>query len=271
MKRMVFLQALLFMPWMVAAQVPQSGSLVTILGTNTMFSAEELSAGPSEMAIKAAQERLPEEQLSSWRECYGLHVLIATIQDTLLQKYIQDNHLEATEEEIADFIRISHEPPPQFGMSLADMPDLSEDERLEAEAHAKAEISLWKLHKSLYKQYGGRIAKTTLGTFAMEALYAYIRECEQKELFTVHDASLRELFWQCFTNHTYTYYPPDQGEAALYEHPAETFKRQMLEMMEERNLLRERDPKPSATSDASPAARSQAGAPIEQGGGSPVP
>ena len=87
---------------------------------------------------------------------------------------------------------------------------------------AAAELALWKLQKSLYERYGGRVVCVAgAPPQAFDAMCAYVAEREQAGDFTIHDARLKIRFWECLRAPKCPPLAGAEARALIAEHPAE--------------------------------------------------
>ena len=104
----------------------------------------------------------------------------------------------------------------------------------------------WKVARALFDRYGGRVYVDDYRVPGVpDAGRAYLAEREAAGDFTIHDARLREQFWELLrTPSPMPLVSEEEGRAALAEHPADRQKRQTMEGM--KNHLRPEQPAASA-------------------------
>jgi hypothetical protein len=82
--------------------------------------------------------------------------------------------------------------------------DLSPQEASEVEtvetAMAASLIRQWKINKSLYGQYGGRIIYQQLGPEPLDAIRQFLEQRRSAGAFAIHDQELADDFWNYFTD-----------------------------------------------------------------------
>lgn len=86
---------------------------------------------------------------------------------------------------------------------------------------ARAIIEQWKLNRSLYQQYGGRIIYQQLGPEPLDAYRRFLEERQKEGAFTIHDNELATGFWRYFTDdsiHSF-YNPGSEDEAKAFAVP----------------------------------------------------
>ena len=82
-------------------------------------------------------------------------------------------------------------------------------------------VMQWKINKSLYDQYGGRIIYQQLGPEPLDAYRRFLKQREAEGAFTIHDPTLAESFWHYFTDETIHDYmePGGTDEARAFAIP----------------------------------------------------
>jgi len=78
---------------------------------------------------------------------------------------------------------------------------------------AAAFIRQWKINRSLYKQYGGRIIFQQGGPEPLDAYRLFLQEQEKKGAFTILDKAFEKKFWEYYlTDSKHSFYPAGSGE-----------------------------------------------------------
>jgi hypothetical protein len=165
--------------------------------------------------------------------------LAALIQKRLLEDYAKRHHLEPTEAELRPLLRSSEEAhSKETAAAMArvrqrrteetrkklEAPDLSpaDRERLTAElaewerfptrpealeGNREMMVALvqnWKVQRSLYRKYGGRVLVSSFGfNVAIDAQTRFLQDEEKKGSFKIFDPGLRAAFWQAATDETW--------------------------------------------------------------------
>jgi hypothetical protein len=86
------------------------------------------------------------------------------------------------------------------------------------EALAREYVQNWKVTRSLFRQYGGRIAFPQTGPEPVDAYRDFLREQEKKGNLSIMDRQIGAAFWNYFTNdllHTFVTTNREQGAALL--------------------------------------------------------
>ena len=92
--------------------------------------------------------------------------------------------------------------------------EMNSDELRQArEQVAAAFIRQWKINRSLYKQYGGRIIFQQGGPEPLDAYRLFLQEQEKKGAFTIVDKAFEEKFWEYYLTDTkHSFYPAGSSE-----------------------------------------------------------
>lgn len=131
--------------------------------------------------------------------------------NALLEKLKSPNLTEAEKEKINSDLKIveklleSREKMEQY---------IQKDEAKSKEAErnvAQQVILSWKINKSLYDRYGGRVIFQQAGPEPVDAYRDFLREYEKKGSFQIMDDTLKEQFWDYFVNDKHTFYPAEEG------------------------------------------------------------
>ena len=74
-------------------------------------------------------------------------------------------------------------------------------------------VRSWKINKSLFERYGGRVIFQQAGPEPVDAYRDFLREQERNGAFTILNKELEPSFWNYFTNDKmHTFYPNDEGK-----------------------------------------------------------
>ena len=85
-----------------------------------------------------------------------------------------------------------------------------EVEQAKAEV-ARAFIRQWKINRSLYRQYGGRVIFQQGGAEPVDAYHDFLRVQEQKGAFKILDKQLQPSFWEYYvTDSKHSFYPAEE-------------------------------------------------------------
>ena len=161
-------------------------------------------------------------------ECRDLEPLIKAVLGPLLADYCEKNGTAATVEDLQDYCRRRLPEGTSFKEAWAEWQPTGRQWRLRQKA--AVELTFWKLQKSLFEKYGGRVERTGgEPPQAFDAVCAYVTEREQAGDFTIHDARLKIRFWECLRTPKGTLVPAEAGRALLDEHPLDRAKRLMAE------------------------------------------
>lgn len=173
-------------------------------------------------------------------EAKGAKQLASLIQQRLLDSYAQRHGLEPTEAELRPLLRSFEEAGKKAEESMKrvrqqrveevrkklEAPGLDPAERarltasladwqrlpegLEAKARegdlkmASALVQNWKVQRSLYKRYGGRVLVSSFGFHvAIDAMKQFFQEEEKRGSFEIPDPDLRAAFWKAVANESW--------------------------------------------------------------------
>jgi len=126
----------------------------------------------------------------------------AAIVTRLLDRYAAENGIEVKASELEAFVDHMRRGMAAEGLTAED--DLTPDERLEVDAMRRqmgqALIRQWKINKSLYEAYGGRIIYQQFGPEPLDAYREYFEERQKAGDFAIAEPAMAEAFWQYFTD-----------------------------------------------------------------------
>jgi hypothetical protein len=89
----------------------------------------------------------------------------------------------------------------------------SDEVRQAREQVAAAFIRQWKINRSLYKQYGGRIIFQQGGPEPLDAYRLFLQEQKRKGAFTILDKAFEEKLWEYYlTDSKHSFYPAGSRE-----------------------------------------------------------
>ncbi|MBI3354762.1 hypothetical protein HY086_00800 [Candidatus Gottesmanbacteria bacterium] len=95
------------------------------------------------------------------------------------------------------------------------------EEQMKAMKRSMAQhfVMAWKINKSLYEKYGGRIIFQQAGVEPLDAYRKFLKEQEKKGAFQILNKEYEPSFWKYFTDdNMHTFYSKDDG-AKLMETP----------------------------------------------------
>ncbi len=190
------LTAAISLSWAISAAAqttPAEGSKKTLLATifgEPLYLEQIIPAD----ADKKRQE-LPPREFAAWLRGYQAARLYDHAWAAVSCKYGEREKLEITDEEgveIAKSVerrsRLEEKPPE--GTTLTSMKGASI-------AFARASHLDWKLCKSLYEKYGGRVGVGSLGAWiALDGQHALLRQHHKAGDITFHHAEIENAFWQ---------------------------------------------------------------------------
>ncbi len=81
---------------------------------------------------------------------------------------------------------------------------------------AQKSVKTWKINKSLYGQYGGRVIFQQGGPEPLDAYRDFLKEQENKGAFQILDKKYEDSFWRYYTNDAmHRFYSKDEGAKAM--------------------------------------------------------
>lgn len=232
-----------------AAPAPAGGapaaSPVVALSMGSQITEDDLK--PDDRLIQLNRTSLDEAAFAEWYERARVERLTELVFVPLLGEFARAHAIEATPEEIGDFIdrsnRAREEAEAQFTAQKAAIEDElaraslapSERSRLEAQLEtlttilasrsdmeerarerfgddfearmrqidedlARQTIVAWKLNKTLFDQYGGRVVYNQDGPEPLDAYAAFLADRKKEGAFGIYDARLQAAFWDALQN-----------------------------------------------------------------------
>ncbi len=130
----------------------------------------------------------------------------AAILERLLTQYARDRGIEATPPEVAALVgRMERDMAAEEAAQGRPTEDeLTAEEKAAVEAlrtdTARSLILHWKINKSLYGDYGGRIIYQQFGPEPLDAYRLFLEEQQAAGAFSLPDETLRTSFWRYFTD-----------------------------------------------------------------------
>ena len=124
----------------------------------------------------------------------------STVLTRLFEDYADAQGLSASEAEIEACLEHLHRGKRELGLTAADeltpaeAAELADMERV----MARAIVERWKINRSLYDHYGGRIIFQQFGLEPLDAYRRYLEERQEAGDFAFHDDAMSEHFWRYF-------------------------------------------------------------------------
>ena len=147
------------------------------------------------------------------------------ILDRLFGAYRVHHSLEATDEEIAaQLANMDRALAEDLGDEASGMDDLTEAEQAEVRAMredmVRSMIEQWKLNRSLYEQYGGRVIFQQFGPEPLDAYRQFLEERQAAGDFSFRDPEVEAAFWRYFRDDSmHDFFPPDEAEKVFATPP----------------------------------------------------
>ena len=156
--------------------------------------------------------------------CRELEPLVKTLMGSLFADYCEKAGISVGEEDLKEYCRRQLPGDVPFEEAWAQWAPGGGQWRMRK--LALAQLTMWKLQKSLFERYGGRVARVGgAQPQAFDAMCAYAAEREAAGDFTFHDARLEIRFWECLRAPKDPLVSGEDARALIAEHPADRLKR----------------------------------------------
>ncbi len=138
----------------------------------------------------------------------------------LFDDYADKHGLAATEAEVTAYLAdMDRRLKEDLGDDYQGLDDLSAEEAVEVRqmrsAMAASMIRQWKINRSLYKEYGGRVIFQQLGPEPLDAYREYLEARRKAGDFEILDPGAKQVFWEYFTDESrHDFYEPGSEEVA---------------------------------------------------------
>lgn len=120
----------------------------------------------------------------------------------LFDRYAAEKGIAVEAAELDAFVEQMRSGMAAEGLAAGD--DLSPDEQKDADAMQRklgeALIRQWKINKSLFASYGGRIAYQQLGPEPLDAYRRFLEERQAAGEFKIENPAMAEAFWRYYTD-----------------------------------------------------------------------
>jgi len=152
-------------------------------------------------------------------ECRELEPLTKAIMGPLFAEYIAENSISVSDEDLRGFCRRRLNEGELFTDVWAEWSPHGTQWR--ARQQAIMQLTIWKLHLSLFERYGGRVTQNPWAQpQAFDAMLAYVAEQEESGKLVIHDSRLKLRFWECFRHPRDPLLSEEEGRLLLEAHPA---------------------------------------------------
>ena len=156
--------------------------------------------------------------------CRELEPLVKTLMGSLFADYCEKAGISVGEEDLKEYCRRQLPGDVPFEEAWAQWAPGGGQWRMRK--LALAQLTMWKLQKSLFERYGGRVAQVGgAQPQAFDAMCAYAAERKEAGDFTFHDARLEIRFWECLRAPKDPLVSGEDARALIAEHPADRLKR----------------------------------------------
>ncbi len=149
--------------------------------------------------------------------------LRARLVPRLLDRYAVEQGIEVEDAELKAWLEAMRLGMANEGLTTED--DLSPEEVLQVDRMRRlmgyAMIRQWKINRSLYQTYGGRIIYQQLGPEPLDGYRQYFEERQTAGDFTISSPAMAKGFWDYFTNESrHDFMPPGtEDEAGAFSQP----------------------------------------------------
>ena len=144
---------------------------------------------PDEKLTEIKKADLSEEEYAQWQIDYPAERLSQLIHEPIMQKYMDEHDLVVSDQDLVAYLKQGDNPIPINVLGK------------EGKAFFRAIIESRLSAKSLFEEYGGRVAVSSFGfADAVDAREAFLRQRAQEGTFSINDPALREAFWRNTTN-----------------------------------------------------------------------
>lgn len=153
--------------------------------------------------------------------------LRAAVLTRLLDDYADQHDIAVSPREIDGYLsRMDAWLEAELGEGVEGLEDLSSAEAAEARemrgAMAASVIRQWKINRSLYQTYGGRVIYQQLGPEPLDAYRHFLEERQRAGDFRITDAGVRRAFWDYFTDAgQHQFLEEDEAKQAFDDKPGE--------------------------------------------------
>ena len=150
---------------------------------------------PADAQIK--RQELPPSEYGDWLREYRGRRMYQNIWSGVLRRYVEREKISVSDEELAAISQ-------SVDRRLKSAPELPKDTTFSPAqrkgimvAWSRASLMDWKVCKSLYEKYGGRVGIGSLGAWtAFDGQNALLREHLKAGDIKFHHAEMEEAFWQ---------------------------------------------------------------------------
>ena len=148
-------------------------------------------------SVDAKRKELPRAEFDQWLRAYRGRRTYENIWGMVRRKYVKREQLSVSEEDVAGITRfvqrrLESETEPPTGLSFT-----PEERKGVMIAMGRAVLMDWKVCKSLYEEYGGRVGIGSLGAWtAFDGQNALLREHHKAGDIKFHHDEMEQAFWQ---------------------------------------------------------------------------
>lgn len=198
--KQIIIALLLFTTLSASAQEP----VASVLG-KTIYRSELM---PEEKITALKKADLSEEEYAQWQIDYPAERLSQLIHEPIMQKYMGEHGLVVSDKDIVAYLKQGDSPIPVDVLGK------------EGKAFFRSIIESQLFAKSLFEEYGGRVAISSLGfADAVDAREEFLRDQVQTSAFAINDLALKEAFWSNTTNDWLDATLPEEEAREMFNRP----------------------------------------------------
>jgi hypothetical protein len=135
------------------------------------------------------------------------------VQSVLAERYARTHGLAVSAAEVAAYWRLRDAGPKTDRSRPPERPS-AEDVRAR-ETIARAFIQQWKINRSLYERYGGRIVRQQGGPEPLDAWRRFLEDSQSRGEFRLMESAQADAFWGYFRDDArHDFYPAGSVEEA---------------------------------------------------------
>ncbi len=150
---------------------------------------------PAESETK--RKELPPQQFNEWLRSYQVTRIYDHIWGAVCLRYKEQEKVDVSDEEFAALEKSVEQNLKSRPGGPDESPFPSLEERGIAKAWSRAVLIDWKICKSLYEKYGGRVGTGSLGAWiALDGQHALLKEHHKTGDIKFHDAEMEAAFWK---------------------------------------------------------------------------
>ncbi len=179
-------------PWVRSYVIREGHLFLATMADGSIIEFEPL-AGASAITATVLEEPIRTGEVGELRQA---------ILGRLFDRYAAEHDIESKRDEVDTFVGNLREGIRENGLDTGD--DLTEEEAVTLETMRRdmgaALIRQWKINRSLFETYGGRIIYQQFGPEPLDAYRRFLLERRDAGDFSINDPTLADAFWGYFTD-----------------------------------------------------------------------